>query len=87
MPPAGAASGLAAVTTDVDELLLSEPELLKLTGYKRAAEQLEELHRQGFYRARRNRLGELVLERAHYDAVCAAAAPQQAERRRPKVHA
>jgi hypothetical protein len=70
-----------------DDLLLSEPELIRLTGYKRAAEQLEELKRQGFYRARRNRLGELVLERAHYDAVCAAAHPaqRQSSEGRPRV--
>ncbi len=52
-----------------EELLLSENELRTLTGYKRAAEQLVELHRQGFSRARRDRLGRLVLERGHYDAV------------------
>jgi hypothetical protein len=53
-------------------LLLSDDEVRKLTGYARAADQLRELLAQGFYRARRNRLGEIVLERAHYDAVCAA---------------
>jgi hypothetical protein len=40
-----------------------------------------ELHRQGFSRARRDRLGRLVLERAHYDAVCAGAVV----RPKPKV--
>lgn len=72
---------------DVDELLMSEAELVKLTGYKRAAEQLEELHRLGFFRARRNRLNEIVLERAHYDAVCAAAHPAQRQPNegRPRV--
>jgi hypothetical protein len=55
--------------TDVDELLLTEDELVALTGYRRPAEQLHELHRQGFSRARRNRLGRVVLERSHYDAV------------------
>lgn len=62
-------------------LLLSEDELEALTGYRRAAEQLAELHRQGFSRARRDRLGRVVLERAHYDAVCAGV--QQTAR--PKV--
>lgn len=66
---------------DADDLLLSEDEIFKLTGYKRAAEQLADLHRQGFARARRDRLGNVVLERAHYDAVCAGA--QQPAR--PKV--
>lgn len=57
------------VIADVPDLLLSESELLALTGYKRAAEQLEELHRLGFARARRDRFGRVILERAHYDAV------------------
>lgn len=55
--------------TSTDDLLLSEAELVRLTGYQRAAEQLDELRRQGFSRARRNRLGRVVLERSHYDAV------------------
>jgi hypothetical protein len=52
-----------------DDLLLSEAEIERLTGYSRATEQVEELRRQGFSRARRNRLGRVVLERSHYDAV------------------
>jgi hypothetical protein len=56
----------------VSLLLLSAEELCELTGYTRAADQLRALLAQGFYRARRNRLGDVVLERAHYDAVCAA---------------
>lgn len=54
-------------------------------GYSQPARQLAELHKQGFWRARRSRLtGKVVLEQAHYDAVCQgrdAAAPQ----RRPQV--
>lgn len=62
-------------------LLLTADELEALTGYRRAADQLRELLRQGFHRARRNRLGDVVLERAHYDAVVRGeAAPA-----RPKV--
>jgi hypothetical protein len=68
------------VTSHAD-ILLTEAELELVTGYKRAAEQLVELHRQGFSRARRDRLGRLVLERAHYDAVCAGAVV----RPKPKV--
>ncbi len=52
-------------------LILDQAELEQLTGYRRASDQLRELQRQGFHRARRNRLGDVVLERAHYDAVCA----------------
>lgn len=53
------------------DLLLSAAEVEALTGYLRPCDQLRDLQRQGFHRARRNRLGAVVLERAHYDAVCA----------------
>lgn len=53
-------------------ITLSEQELREITGYKRAADQLPALHRQGFFRARRSTTtGDVILERAHYDAVCA----------------
>lgn len=52
-------------------LTLTPDELRELTGYSQPAAQLAELHRQGFWRARRNVLGSVVLERAHYDAVAA----------------
>jgi len=51
-------------------IVLSAEELSGLTGYQRAAKQLEELHRWGFVRARRVN-GRTLLERAHYEAVCA----------------
>lgn len=55
-------------------IIMSEAELRTITGYKRQQEQLSELHRQGFYRARRSKAtGDIILERAHYDAVCGAA--------------
>ena len=54
----------------------SNAELEQVTGYKRPADQLEELQRQGFYRARRSpTTGHIILERVHYDAVCAGARP------------
>jgi hypothetical protein len=57
----------------------------RLTGYKRPADQLKELHRLGFYRARRAKVtGEIVLERPHYDAVCAGQQGGQAAHR-PQV--
>lgn len=63
---------------------LSAAEVERITGYKRAADQLPELHRQGFYRARRSpTTGRIILERAHYDAVCAGARPAN----EPKVRA
>jgi len=44
-------------------------------GYKRPRDQLTELHRRGFYRARIGRItGQVILERAHYDAICTGAA-------------
>ena len=52
-------------------LTLTDDQLHELTGYRQPAAQLRELHRQGFHRARRNPAGHVVLERAHYDAVCA----------------
>jgi hypothetical protein len=50
-------------------LCLTPEQLENLTGYKRQAEQLAELHRRGYSRAYRDRLGRVVLTRAHYDAV------------------
>jgi hypothetical protein len=64
------------------DLILEPAELEQITGYKRAHEQLAELQRQGFSRARRSRLGDVVLERAHYDAVARGA---QSAPARPKV--
>lgn len=67
----------------MDSLVLTPAELEAITGYRRAAEQLQELHRRGFLRARRSRVtGAVILERAHYLAVCAG---QQAPER-PRVH-
>lgn len=51
-------------------LLLTPAELVELTGYRRSGEQLRELHRQGFSRARLAPMGgHVVVERAHYEAV------------------
>jgi hypothetical protein len=51
-------------------LTLTPDELRDLTGYLRPGDQLRSLHEQGFVRARLNALGTVVLERAHYNAVC-----------------
>lgn len=40
--------------------------------------QLAELHRQGYWRARLGVDGQVVLERAHYEAVCRGALPPSA---------
>lgn len=65
-------------------IVLTAAELVALTGYSQPAKQLDELRRQGFWRARRNILGLVVLERAHYDAVCHGATfvPERAPRLR-----
>lgn len=66
---------------------LSPQEIEAVTGYKRPADQLKELERQGFYRARHSpTTGQVILERAHYDAVCAGARqPKAPQVRRPIV--
>ena len=51
-------------------LSLTPDEVAEVTGYRQQAKQLEELHRQGFWRARRSITGRVILERAHYEAVC-----------------
>lgn len=61
----------------MDDLLSAEA-IERLTGYKRPADQLRELHRQGFWRARRvrNGTGYVVLETPHYHAVQSGVAPR-----------
>jgi hypothetical protein len=50
---------------------IATADIEQITGYKRPHDQLLELHRQGFYRARRSpTTGHIILERVHYDAVC-----------------
>lgn len=56
-------------------IILTSEELAGVTGYRTPKRQLEELHRQGFYRARIAVTGNVILERAHYDAVCAGNKP------------
>lgn len=56
-------------------VVLSNEEIQALTQYRRPAQQLAELQRQGFYRARRGPVsGRVILERAHYEAVCSTGA-------------
>lgn len=50
-------------------LVLQEFEIAELTGYQKATKQLQVLHRRGFHRAFISRVGKVVLERAHYEAV------------------
>ena len=56
-------------------ITLSAEELEAITGYAVATKQLQVLHRRGFHRAYINRLGAVVLERVHYEAVSQGSAP------------
>lgn len=63
-------------------ITLSHDEVEAVTGYKRPNDQLVELQRRGFARARLSpTTGKVILERAHYESVCGG---QQATRR-PQV--
>jgi hypothetical protein len=69
----------------VDDILPPEA-IQRITGYKRPADQLRELRRQGFWRARRARVtGEVILERPHYDAVAAGLQPSAAPAAGPQL--
>ncbi len=69
-------------------LTLTPDELQALTGYKQPAAQLAELHRQGYWRARRAPItGRVIVERAHYEAVAQGADLQPADRRAPRLRA
>ena len=59
-------------------IILTSDELARVTGYRSSKRQMTELHRQGFYRARIGATGNVILERAHYDAVCAGDKPKKA---------
>lgn len=59
-------------------MLLTPDQIQALTGCRQPSRQLAELHRQGFWRARRAPItGRVILECAHYDAVCAGADREQ----------
>lgn len=51
-------------------IVMSRDEICAITQYKLPTLQLNELRRQGFYRARMGRYG-VVLERGHYEAIVA----------------
>lgn len=72
-------------------ITLTAGELRQVTGGKKhPRRQLAELHARGFWRARLGVDGKVVLERAHYEAVCAGALPGSVEARdtsRPQLQA
>jgi hypothetical protein len=74
-----------------DDVLMSQIQVKRISGgYEQPRRQLEALREQGFWRARLGRDHRVVLERAHYDAVCAGAVEPGREPRdthRPKLHA
>ncbi len=57
------------IEDDMTKVTLQPDELEQLTGYEQATKQLNLLHKRGFTRAYIGRRG-VVLERAHYEAVC-----------------
>ena len=60
----------------MQSVILSEDDVIALTGLRQPAAQLAELQRQGFHRARRSPTsGRVILERAHYEAVAAGREP------------
>lgn len=70
---------------DTPSIILCPSELVDLTRYARADRQLEVLHMRGFARAYIGRGGTVVLERAHYEAVCRDEAQQTRPRLKPPV--
>lgn len=77
---------------------LTPDELAEITGYRQPAAQLRVLRERGYWRAWQASTGRVVLERAHYEAVCsgqaltpktsvaAAAAPRTPALRPPRTH-
>lgn len=67
-------------------ITLSESEIIGLTGYTQPKAQVEELRRQGFFRARKSpATGKVILEREHFNAVCRGDLPERSQR--PQVRA
>ncbi len=65
---------------------LTPAEIEAITGYRTPSRQLQTLHARGFSRAYRDRLGKVVLERPHYDAVCAGQFGHVERPRQPAVN-
>lgn len=72
----------------MSEPVLSAQEIERVSGgYKRASDQLRALHARGFYRAYIGKVTrQVILERPHYDAVCAGQGQaSNDEQHQPKV--
>lgn len=73
-------------------ITLTDEELRTITGYVQPASQLRALLARGFWLARRAPItGRVILDRAHYEAVCAGAdrgpAANSPTRQRPQLRA
>lgn len=73
-------------------VVLTQGQIRQLAGgLTQPRRQLTELHKRGYWRARLGVDGRVVLERAHYEAVCAGALPPGEEKRdtraRPRLRA
>jgi hypothetical protein len=51
-------------------MTLTPQEIERITGYRRPKEQLADLKKHGFVRARMRRDGKVILEKDHYVAIC-----------------
>lgn len=66
------------------DLILTDTEVEAIAGgLTQPQRQLEELRRAGFWRARLSRAHKVILERAHYEAVCAGAVQTPALQTQP----
>lgn len=66
-------------------LTLTAAQVADITRYHQPGRQLAELHRRGFHRATIDRHGQVLLEWAHYDAVCGGAAEKPRWKVKPPV--
>ncbi|QTD44584.1 DUF4224 domain-containing protein [Ottowia testudinis] len=64
----------------MSDLTLSPDEIAAITGYRSSTRQLNQLHARGFVRAYIGPRG-VVLERAHYEAVCRGEYDKRPERK------
>lgn len=65
---------------------LTVDELVAITGYRRPGDQLRELLKLGYYRARRSVVtGAVILERPHYEAVARGVQAEAPRVRVPRV--
>lgn len=69
-------------------ITLTSSEIQAITGYVRPTQQLRTLHSRGFWRAWVHPTAGVILERAHYDAVCSGhdRKPSEQPAGRPRLH-